>query len=99
MEDFRPEQWHDFFVMVGGWSAALTGLVFVAMSLNLEGVTQDFTHRNRAVGTLTGFTYAFILCGLALMGAQNNVSLGIEWLVLSSVAGIVYLGGYVHAAR
>jgi len=85
--------------MVGGGAAALTGLVFVAMSLNLEGVTQDFTHRNRAVGTLTGFTYAFILSGLALMGEQNNLILGIEWLALSTVAGIVYLGGYVHAVR
>lgn len=96
---YRPEFWRDFFVMVGGGAAALTGLVFVAMSLNLEGVTQDPTHRNRAVGTLTGFTYAFILCGLALMGEQNNVSLGIEWLALSALSAFVYIGGYVQAVR
>ena len=35
---YRPDQWHDFFVMVGGGSAALTGLVFVALSLNLESI-------------------------------------------------------------
>jgi hypothetical protein len=54
------------------------------MSLNLEGVPQDPTHRNRAIGTLTGFSYAFILCGLALMGEQNNITLGVEWPALWS---------------
>jgi hypothetical protein len=34
-EVYQPEQWHDFFVMVGGAAAALAGLVFVALSLNL----------------------------------------------------------------
>ena len=48
---FRPEQWNEFFVMVGG-AAALTGLVFVAMSLNLYVIFHDATHRARAVGTL-----------------------------------------------
>jgi Flp pilus assembly protein TadB len=32
---FRPDQWRDFFIMVGGAAAVLTGLVFVAMSLNV----------------------------------------------------------------
>jgi hypothetical protein len=27
---YRPELWHDFFLMVGGGAAALTGLVFVS---------------------------------------------------------------------
>lgn len=46
------EQLHDFFIMVGGGAAALTGLVFVALSLNLEIIVKDLTHRNRAIGTL-----------------------------------------------
>ncbi len=51
---FRPEQWHDFFITVGGGAAALTGLVFVAMSLNVSVIARDATHRYRAIGTLTG---------------------------------------------
>jgi len=47
---YRPDQWHDFFMMVGGGTAALTGLVFVAMSLNLRVIDQDATHRYRAIG-------------------------------------------------
>ena len=95
---YNPELWGDFFVMVGGGAAALSGLVFVAMSLNLGSIVGDATHRNRAVGTLAGFTYSFILCGLALMGHPGHVTLGIEWLVLSGIAGFVYVRGYIRAS-
>jgi hypothetical protein len=91
--------WHDFFLMVGGGAAALAGLVFVAMSINLEAVVTDATHRNRAIGTMTGFTVVFILCGLVLMGNQNNLTVGIEWLVVSGIAAFVYVNGYVKAVR
>lgn len=58
---YRPEQWHDFFIMVGGGAAALTGLVFVAMSLNLEAIVKEVTHRHRAISTLAGFTTVFVM--------------------------------------
>src|SRR6266498_5943032 len=54
LDIYRPDQWHDFFITVGGGAAALTGLVFVAMSLNVAVIAQDATHRYRAIGTLTG---------------------------------------------
>jgi hypothetical protein len=94
---YDPNKWHDFFVMVGGGSAALTGLVFVAMTLNIHAVTQDAAHRYRAIGTLTGFAAAFVLCALALMGGQNHQAVGTEWLVVSTFAAVVYIGGYVQA--
>jgi hypothetical protein len=94
---FTPDQWHDFFVMVGGGAAALTGLVFVALSINLAAITQDATHRNRAIGTLTGFSAIFIICALGLIGNQNQYSLGIEWLAVSIPATFIYLRGYVLA--
>jgi hypothetical protein len=43
-EVYNPEQWNNFFVLVGTGSAALTGLVFVGMSINLKGVAKDTTH-------------------------------------------------------
>jgi hypothetical protein len=90
---YRPDQWHDFFVMVGGGSAALTGLVFVALSLNLESIAKDATHRYRAIGTLAGFTASFIMCALVLMGNQNHLVVGIEWLVVSTFAAVMYVYG------
>lgn len=96
---FEPTAWHDFFVMVGGGAAALTGLVFVAMTLNADAITQDAAHRYRAIGTLTGFAAAFVISALALMGGQNNRAIGAEWLVVSTIAAAVYIFGYVQALR
>jgi modulator of FtsH protease len=94
---YRPDEWRDFFLMVGGAAAALTGLVFVALSLNLDVVVRDATHRYRAIGTMTNFAGIFVLCALALMGGQNHVAVGTEWLLVSTGAGAVYVYGYLRA--
>jgi hypothetical protein len=96
---YRSAEWHDFFVMVGGGAAALTGLVFVAMSLNVKEITQDATHLYRAIGTLAGFAGAFSICALALMGRPNHVALGVEWLIVAIAAGGIYVHGYVGVIR
>ena len=38
MTAYEPELWHDLFVMTGGATAALAGLIFVAVSLNHEDI-------------------------------------------------------------
>ncbi len=96
-EAYQPYQWHDFFLVVGGAAAALAGLVFVALSLNLDVVMRDATHRYRAIGTLTNFVGIFAVCALALMGGQNHVAIGTEWLLASIGAGAVYVYGYLRA--
>ncbi len=95
----KPEQWHDFFVMVGGGAAALAGLVFVAMSINLTIIAGDPTHKNRAVATLTGFTGVFMVCAFALIGNQSFQCIGIEWLVISLVPTITYIRVYIKARK
>ena len=92
-------QWNEFFAVVGGASAALAGLVFVAMSLNLSSIIRDATHRSRAIGTLSGFTAAFMICAFALMGDQNYQAVGIEWLVVSTIAMVIYISGYVRSKK
>lgn len=83
--------WHDYFVMVGGGSAALTGLVFVALTLHLEEVTSDPVHRHRARTILTGFSAVFIRCALALMGGQGLQAVAVELFgVLVVVEAILY---------
>jgi hypothetical protein len=96
---YRPEEWHDYFIMVGGAAAVLTGLVFVAISLNLEVVTQDATHRYRAIGSLAGLTAVFMICSLAVMGGQDHRAVGLEWLLVAALGAIVYVYGYVQAIR
>jgi hypothetical protein len=96
---YQANQWHDFFITAGSAAAVLTGLVFVAISLNVNVVTQDATHRYRAIGTLTGFTAVFLICSLGLMGGQDYRAVAVEWLLVSAGAGTVYVGGLVQAFR
>lgn len=83
--------WRDYFVMVGGGSAALTGLVFVAMTLHLEDIVHHPVHRHRARTILTGLTAVFLRCGLVLMGGQNRQAVALELIgVLIVVEVILY---------
>ncbi|HXS37960.1 MAG TPA: hypothetical protein VN721_14750 [Flavipsychrobacter sp.] len=94
-----PEQWNNFFVMVGTGAAALAGLIFVAMSIKHEIIMKNTTHKNRAINMLTGFTAIFMASSFALIGNQNLEMLGFEWLVLWLIATIIFIRGYVIAIR
>jgi hypothetical protein len=96
---FMPGQWDNFFVMVGSGAAALAGLIFVAMSINHKIIIGNKTHKNRAINMLSGFTAIFMASGLALMGNQSPVLLGLEWLLLWLIATIIFIRGYVVAIR
>jgi hypothetical protein len=96
---FRPGQWTDFFLLVGTGAVTLTGLVFVAMSLNLKSIAVDATHRYRAINTLTGLALVFMRCALVLMGAQNHRSIGAELFVVSGISLAVFAKGYAQAIR
>ncbi|RFB81439.1 hypothetical protein [Methylovirgula sp. 4M-Z18] len=93
------DQWNNFFVMVGGGAAALAGLIFVAMSINPEGIVRNTTHKNRAINMLSGFSAIFMACGFALLGKQYLIALGLEWFFLWLVATIIFVRGYVVALR
>ena len=96
---YRPGQWTDFFLLVGTGAVTLTGLVFVAMSLNLKGIAVDATHRYRAINTLTGLSLVFLRCALVLMGAQNHRSIGAELFVVAGISAAVFVKGYAQALR
>src|SRR5712692_5516265 len=74
--------WHDYFMMVGGGAAALTGLVFVAMSLHLDQIALNPAHRHRARTVLTGLTAVFIRCALVLMAKQSGQAVALELIVV-----------------
>src|SRR5271155_814637 len=95
---YNPELWNSFFTMVGGGVAALTGLVFVALSvalsLNLEEMTQDATHKFRSINTLAGLTAVFLGCGLVLMGGQSHQAVAAELGSAACVGAAVFLYGF-----
>ena len=94
-----PEQWDNFFVMVGSGAAALAGLIFVAMSIKHEIIIGNATHKNRAINMLSGFTAIFMASSFALIGNQDHRMLGFEWLALWIIATFIFIRGYVVAIR
>jgi hypothetical protein len=77
---FRPEQWNNFFLLVGTGAVTLTGLVFVAMSPTLKVIAGDATHRNRAINTdRTGA--GFMRCAPVLMEGQNHRAVSAELFI------------------
>src|SRR5260370_31608439 len=89
MADTRS--WHGCLVMVGGGSAARSGLIFVAMTLHLNEMTTNPVHRHRARTILIGLTAVFIRCGLVLMGGQSFRAVALEIIgVLTVVEFLLY---------
>jgi hypothetical protein len=75
---FDPAEWHDFYVMTGGAAAALTGLLFVAMSLHARDIMANRFFSGRAVGTLMSLASQLLISGAALVPGQPLVLFGIE---------------------
>jgi hypothetical protein len=100
---YKPELWNSFFIMVGGGVAALTGLVFVALSialsLNLEDMTKDATHKYRSINTLAGLTAIFVACGLVLLPDQDHEAVGIELFLIALVGAVIFLFGFRQAFK
>ena len=96
---YKPELWNGFFTMVGGGVAALTGLVFVALSLNVTEMTHDATHKYRSINTLAGLTAVFVRCGLVLMGGQSHIAVGIDLFAIASIGALSFLYGFRQAFK
>jgi hypothetical protein len=75
---YTPSEWHDFFVGTIGASAALTGLLFVAISINLQQILKYPALPGRAAGTLGILVCALVVSGFALAPGQGNRALGLE---------------------
>ncbi|HVH62921.1 MAG TPA: hypothetical protein VNA65_04905 [Candidatus Dormibacteraeota bacterium] len=64
---YDPGRWDNFYVMAGGAAAALTGLLFVAMSLHSKQITSHPVYAGRAVGTLVSLMSQLVLAGAVLV--------------------------------
>ena len=74
---YDASAWQDFYVMLGGANAALTGLVFVALSIHLREVLDHPQLRPRAVITLTVLTTQIVIAAIVLV-PQSAQLMGLE---------------------
>lgn len=83
MDLYSTARWADFFGAEVAAAAALTGLVFVAISINLTKILAIPGMSGRAAETLVILTGALLVSTLALVPDQPSIAFGVELLVVS----------------
>jgi len=74
--------WENFFVGELGASAALTGLVFVGVSINLTKIMASSYLPNRALEALVALVVVLFISSLLLIPGQAFLAIGIEVLLI-----------------
>jgi hypothetical protein len=87
--------WTDFSVAVVGASAALTGLLFVAVSINIDQILAIEALAGRALSTMILFVVPLVVGVLVLVPGQSATALGLELIATGAVAG----GGLLRINR
>jgi hypothetical protein len=100
---YLPAVWHDFGVTIGGLAGALTGLLFVAVSIKSETLANSRSLSSRAAQTLVLFMTS-ALAAVMLVAPQPVDALGAELITLAAVSGAALLvldrrGGHDQSSR
>jgi modulator of FtsH protease len=75
---YALEGWHDYFVAGAGAAAALTGLLFVSISINLQQILESPSLPRRAVCTLSVLVVLLVAALFCLAPGQSRTVLAIE---------------------
>src|SRR5258708_20091866 len=69
--------WQNFYLMTGGAAAALTGLLFVALSLQAKAIIGHPLFRDRALASLLSLMAGIWLSAAVLVPGQQPLALGL----------------------
>ena len=81
---YSTASWGNFFVAEVGASAALVGLLFVAVSINLTKIIQYPALPGRAFEALTVLVMVLLVATFALVPGQSSTPLGIEVSIVAT---------------
>jgi hypothetical protein len=81
-----PSEWSDLFVATAGAAAALAGLVFVAVSINIDRILKLTGLPERALETVLLLLLVLLVSIVALIPGQGHAALGVELLGLAPAA-------------
>jgi modulator of FtsH protease len=86
---YDASAWSDLFVATAGASAALAGLVFVAVSINVERILKLEGVPERALETVLLLLSAVIVSIVGLLPGQSTTALGLELLAVGLLFGSI----------
>src|SRR2546430_3575496 len=95
VDAYRSDAWQLLFASVAAASAALTGLLFVGLSMNLRRVVGTPEHLARARESFGQLLSLLVLSVILLVPGQNRLLLGTELIGL----GAILAGGSVLLHR
>jgi hypothetical protein len=81
-------EWSSFFSAQTASFAALTGLVFVALSINLKTIIEQAGMPGRAAEAIIALVEPVLLGLAGLIGHQSDTALGVEWLVIGTLGWV-----------
>jgi hypothetical protein len=85
------EPWKDFNVAMVGATAALAGLLIVAMSVNISTIMTSATLPARAGASVATLVLAIVACAFGLVPGQPVALYGVEVLIGGGVAAVFQL--------
>jgi hypothetical protein len=88
--DYSVVAWHTFGEALAGVSGALTGLLFVAVSIKSDVLARSRNLGSRAAQTLVLFLIAVVI-SLLLVAPQPHDALGPELVAVAVLSGITLL--------
>jgi modulator of FtsH protease len=74
-----PAAWQNFYIMIGTANAAITGLLFVALSMHLKQILSHPIYKPRAIVVLAILTTQIVISAIVL-APQTRVLMGVEIL-------------------
>jgi hypothetical protein len=85
---YDPSAWSGFFAAEAGASAALTGLIIVAVSINLPQLLKTKALSGRAAETVALLTGVLVLASFGVVPGQPLAVLGAEFVAVGLILAI-----------
>jgi hypothetical protein len=95
---YSAAAWHDFFIAAVGASAALLGLLFVAISINIALILKYPHLPGRAASTLGVLLTVLVVCCFGLAPDQSATRLGWE-IIIPTAISVVQTVWALHGFR
>jgi len=87
---YEPAAWATFGGALAAVAGALTGLLFVALSVKGAALSESLTLRSRAAQTLVLFMTS-VLIAVVLVAPQSSTAVGVELVMLAVTCGAALL--------